>query len=504
MSADDVLRGMATMEIVVAFAVLTVTLSALAPAVFGGQMRVTESQNRLRAMELARAELDRARAEARFDFSSVRSVSATRDGYAVSLEVEPVNFWTSRAVSVVTWTSDSGRTSSLRFATLITNADLTETCSPFASGDWRAPRADTFDFAELAGDAGGRYPITGVDAFDGRLYVTTNNPSVSQATLFVFDISNSEKPALLGKFDNDPLARTGLNAIVVAPTGRFTHAYLASASSFSRGQLQIVDVSAPTVAGWAPSVTTFKVPAGAVPTPGAGNSISYEDGRVYLGLTAASATGDEFNVIDVHDVAHPVWQAGYSLHGHDLNAIRVRHGIAYLAHPTGSADVPPEQLTVLRIDASGNIQRLSGFYQDGGIGGNGKSLALVGDAAYFGRTASRISGMPDFMPEFFALDASDPRSWPDQPLASLPLPTGESVNGIVVRGDLAFLMTNRQLQVWGVSDVGALEPWTPHRDVGEFLVLPGKGASMDCEGNRLFIGSNTEANVGFITVISAP
>jgi hypothetical protein len=212
--------------------------------------------------------------------------------------------------------------------------------------------------------------------------------------------------------------------------------------------------------------------------------------------------GTEFNVIDVHDPLNPDWLGGYSLQGHAVNAINVRNGYAYLAHPAGASGLAREELTVLDVTNPAQPRRVSGFYAPEGLGGNGKSLALNSDRIYLGRTTSKISGPTDTLPEFLALNGRDPLVLPTIPLGSLNLTTAESVNGLVVRGTLAFLLTSSQLQSWDLANVAAPQPFTPQAKASEFLALPGKGVSLDCEGDTLYAGGTTDDNRSFLEIFT--
>ncbi len=495
---------MITLEMAVAFAVLTMAFAAASPLLLGDQSLLADARAHDEALEIARQALERARVDAADDFGSVNPATSTQGIYQKTLIVEQTDLWTKKVVSDVAWKTEGGRMIDVRLVTLLTNRDLEDTCSSVVVGDWRRPSVATFDLAALIGDPEGLYPVTGLAAYDGRLYVTTSNSSANQPTFFVFDVSNLASPSLIGKMDNDPKSKTGPNAVAVAPSGGRIYAYLASASSFSRGQLQIVDVTEPKPSGWSPAIVTYKIPKSIVPTAGSGNSIFYRRGFVYLGLTATSGGGKEFNIIDVRDPLHPAWTGGYSLEGHDVNAVRAKNGYAYLAHPMDNDSGPKEQLTVLNVAGPADPRRIGGFYHEGGIGGHGKSVFTVGGTIYLGRTASKISGAADTIPEFFALDGENPGSIPPAPLGYLPLATAESINALVVRDRLAFLLTNTQLQIWNVADPAAMTPWTPHGSDREFAALPGKGMSMACEGNTLYVGSASEAKAGFLTIMTAP
>jgi hypothetical protein len=227
-----------------------------------------------------------------------------------------------------------------------------------------------------------------------------------------------------------------------------------------------------------------------------------------LGLFKTS-TGPEFNIVDVRDPVHPSWVGGYKV-GSDVNAMIVRDGLAYLAHPVPvDVSLPQEQLTVINVSVAATPVRKSGFNYNGALS-NGKSIVVVGNpntsgyTLYLGRTASNLSGAADAVPEFFALDATDPAAIPASYLGALPLAnSGDSINGSIVRDFLGFLLTNSKLFIGHIDNpAGISQPWP----IATFT-LPASGGqtpSMDCESNYLYIASNDSADKGQISIITGP
>lgn len=309
-------------------------------------------------------------------------------------------------------------------------------------------------------------------------------------TLYIFDtnklINNLANP-LITEVDNDPINSTGLAAVAV--DGKY--AYVASQSSFTNGQLQIIDISVtPPVV-----VKTFKLPAVlGSSTQGIGNSIFYKNGYVFLGLTKTTnnsgAGGMEFNIIDVNKVLgnlpNPVVGTYDALN--TINAIYVKGNYAYLATTNNS-----EELTVLDISTPSSPQRV-GWYNAAG-NSSGKSLYLVGDTLYLGKTTSAS-------PEFFLLNNADPKNLTANNPAPATEEIGSSINGLIQRDYLEFLITtNSQFEVWNLSNTS-----TPLQITSATQTLPGfsAGSTMDCEGNYFYVGSIDAANKGYLSVITAP
>jgi hypothetical protein len=336
-----------------------------------------------------------------------------------------------------------------------------------------------------------------MDAYNGKLYVTTNLSTANQNTFFVFNISNPSNPTIISKIDNDAANNSGLNAVVVDGT----YAYAANASSPSVvGQFQMINLATMAVTK---SLKASGV-SGLTGAQGQGNSIFYKDGYVYLGLKSTGGHGPEFHIFDVHDASNPLevgsWPSGSGL-GNDINAIYVNGSYAYLATPNS------QELIVLNVSNPANITTGSPtrFGYDAAGSGNGKSLDMIGDAIYLGRTN------PSSGPEFYILNAADPTAMPALNPTPSTITIGSSVDALQVRSGLdaapdptlhtvAFLLTRTALQAYDTSD---LSPWTPTKNVSEFLQLPNNGSVtnepvMDCEGNTLFIGSNDASNKGYL------
>ena len=131
-----------------------------------------------------------------------------------------------------------------------------------------------------------------------------------------------------------------------------------------------------------------------------------------------------------------------------------------------------------------------GGYDAVGGSGNGKSLYAVGDSLYLGRT---VGGT-----EFLILNNSNPATADPPGLVALggKPDVDESVNGLVVRDYLSFLLTNSQLRVLKTNVPASISPYAS-------VALPAgsQGRSLDCEGNFLYAGFTLsgKAYVGAIT-----
>jgi Tfp pilus assembly protein PilV len=509
--------GFSTLEVLMAMFVLVLAVTGAVQIAFGSQSMLISGQSSAEALEKARAALEQAQFLGRRDFRLVNPAGSSDGYYITQILVTPAaEFFKKTVMAKVSWNSEGKQARSIELQTTITdfnNVSGGDTCDSMLSPDadaWQMPKlkAAFSGFSALAG-AGDKFSVTDVDAYKNRLYVTVNNRAASTTTapaFFVFDISDREKivPVPGGFADNDPLGKGGINAVAAADFldafgNKKIYAYVANASGARAGQLQVFEVSSNGGDTIPPQLKASLE----LPAPGGGNSIFYRDGYVYLGLEHDGA-GPEFHIINVRDPLNPKLVPGgnYAV-GNGINAIYVKNNFAYLATPNS------QELIVLDVSDLSNIKTGSPAWgYDAGGGGNGKSLYMIGDNLYLGRT------IPNSGPEFLVLDARDPKKISANNAAPWALEINDSVDAVSVRSgfggmplvarNLAFLLTRFNFQIWDLADIS---PWTPKKTAAEFLVLPASGSSefepvMDCEGNRFYIGSNDASDNGYVFMIA--
>lgn len=523
-------RGFAIIEMMIAMTILLMVLVAVTMTSFGTQSFLIGSQTSAEALNQAQGLLEASQAAARKDFQLVNDVASTTDGiYEKSVRVRlKEDQLTKEVTALVAWQTERGATRSLQLTTLIANFDTPTggtTCDSNLAGDWARPTIGnaTTDFAQLVGDSGSMYTLADVDAYKGKLYVVASNTAApTKPTLFIFDVSGSGDPVLLGKVDNEGAGGTvaaGLNAVRVAEDPASapvkTYAYLANAyladyatcdptKKKNCGQLAIADVTPPTFTwiGWSPTITNLMIASSTAPSvtgTWAGNALHYRNGYLLLGLKKNGGTGAEFHVIDVHSnslsallgaASHVFQPIGSYVVGHDVNAIAQRGTYAYIAVPY---DASTQELQVIDMNIP-SAMSLAGGYDVSGLR-NGKSLALVGNRLYLGATNTG-SGT-----NLYILDNTTPGS----ALTSIGSAAyASSVNALVVRDTLAFVLTNTALLVQSIGTPTSVAPVTLPAPLAT-LTLPVSGSteepSMDCEGNRLYITSNSATGRGALYVI---
>lgn len=485
----NIMRGIATLEVLIAFAIITLGIGASILLIFGNQTSSASNQTSIEAVSLSQKILEEARAQARFDFQSVvpnlhTTIALGSTLYTKSLEVSQTDFFTKEVSSVVSW-EESGKSLFVRLSTLLSNPEgvsTSETCSSVLLGNWKSPLIKSWEFGkDIVNDGVNIFPIADIDMYQDTLYVVLSSSSSNNSpTFFTLHIDRSNptaKPLLQASIDNDTGVKTGLHGVTA--TNRY--AFLANGLGPTKGQLQIVDLSQnpPTL------IKAYKIPGvSGSSSQAVGQTIAHKDGYVYIGLTKTSS-GPEFNIVDVGggtgSPTNPIWVGGYSV-GNGINAILIKDSFAYIATPNN------EELTVLDISNKANPFRVSGFNAPDNQG-NGKSLSIQGNRLYLGRTVTSAN------PEFYILERSNPPSIPPSPLASKEI--SSSINGIISRDYLTLLLTNSQFQIWNTANPSEILPWSAS------LPLPGgTGTALECEGNTIFLSSLPANNKGFISVVT--
>lgn len=484
-NSKQILRGFSTIEIALALALFSLLFSSVILVSISNQNIAIDTALSTEAIQKMQRYLDEMVGLGMKDYKLLVSRVGVVDGlFKKQVLVRSLpNLEGKEVTAKITWTNPPQRSRSISLSALLFQNDPTaDTCDSVLTGDWTLPYASPANgsLGNLIGDSVGTYPITDIDAYYGQLFVSINNSSKNTPTIFIFDIRNPTSPNFVSSIDNDVANNTGVNAISIAELSTGTYAFVASASSFTKGQLQIINTNPPY------DIITYKIPTAIVrgsSTQGIGNQVMYANGYVYLGLTK-TVSGPEFNIIDVSDIQNPFWVGGYSV-GNGINSIVIKDDYAYIASPNN------QELITLDISNPSNPYLVGGYNAPGSVG-NGKSLYRVGDTLYLGRTITSQN------PEFNILDNSTPNT-NIRLIGSKDI--GASINGIFIRDYLAFLLTNSEFHIYDITNPSGINQFAaPLR----LSVYGGSSnPTFDCEGNYFYIGSNDFSNNGYLSIITS-
>jgi len=507
--------GVLTIELLIAFAILIINItgvmllvnanhgSGTASLVRQGQSVSLDSETNQEALQKAKQQIEQAKSDAT-DFNSVNpypnpfedAADGLIDGYVQDdvykkkVEVAPgpddpstaninESSLTKLVTSIVDWNVFSDRPQQIKLTTLVTNpdaADLGSVCNSILSNPngWKNPvhydKLTTDIVDEATGNNSNGLGVTGLVLHDQKLYLAVEDPPNNGHNLWVYNTPNDivdwpTHNGYEGSIDTNQNNSGDLKAITIAEINNKIYAFVANSNSVStKGQLQVIDATNPTVPIWNPSIIRYPLPT--VSSTKLGNSIFYNDGYVYLGLTGTANAGTEFNIIDVHtNPLSPQRVGGYSTGGHTVNSIFVRDDYAYITTPN-NGNQPNEIMTIIDINPTSlNFAKRVGGWKDttnppSGPANHGKSLYPVGNSLYLGRTYGTN--------ELNILNISDVTSI--SRIGSKDIGTGNqtSVYGIGTRDYLTFIFSRAQFQVWDSSNPANIKPWTTSGTNSEF------------------------------------
>jgi Tfp pilus assembly protein PilV len=462
--------GLATLEIMIAMALIVIAISTVILLVFGSQSFNVGSQTNQEALYLAQQQIESARASLVADFNSNPSASTAPTGYTNNFTITQIDSFTKQITSKYTWTATGTEAQiTTRVSDFFSAAGI---CNPNLSGDWKNPQLlGTVDVGQNNGG-------TDVYTIANKAYVTTDPSANGKPDFYVIDISdpNLSNLPILGSTDTNPTSTAGLSSVTVSGN----YAYVANQSTLA--QLQVIDISNPA----SPLlVGSLRV------TPGGdtavGESIFYSKQRIYLGLDRPS-TGPEFFVIDV---SNPLNITAASIKATvemntEVSNIIVKNGIAYLAVPDNplTAGVS-EQLRVFDVSNAdaGLISEDNSFHPNPStMSGQGLYISADAKTLYFGEGGANSGHKA----QFFSLNVANPNSISQINSKYINTANDVTVNAIAVRSNLAFMVTsdpNLGFQIWDLNNLSSI--------YSSKNIQQGIKGGLSCSGNLIFVAQRS-------------
>ena len=444
--------GVALVEVLVALAVFSISMSAVVLLFFGNQTSGYNIANSRDAMGYARNGIEAVRAIRDRDWNELG------DGpHGLRFNNNQWEFWE---------TSDS-RNNLTRTVTITTDIDgnkfieskvtwivssthkpqivLNEVLSPGnegLSGDWKKMR--------IVGsyDAGADGAATDVAFSKNYVYVANSASIASVADLFIFDVASHSNPILKSALN----VEEGLMAVAVS--GSYAYAVEENSPDFF-----IINITNPTAPYLVSKLTL---------NGGSGRTISARDSYVYVG-TAANSSGPEFFVIDVTNKNAPLIAASAELNT-DVNKIGILRDVAYC---TTALDDKEFWL----IDLADPLNPITSGSYDANNKGNGTAVhAKSDDRIYMGRAKK------DSSKQIFALDASDTEN-----IVKLAEKDSdaEDINDVLNVGTLLFVVSakgNKELQNYYVGNSDKIDHY-------DDLNMTNEATGLAYSNNYLFVSS---------------
>lgn len=439
---------MSTLEIMIAFAIISLTMTAVILISFGNQKVAADTETNNEALYKAKELFEDARALSRRDFNAVTSLVQLDDIYTKTLLVSDLTPCRKEALSELVWNTEALRPQKIELRTNFTDIygalALGGDCDANPpNGGWTVPNSlSSADFIPSGAKA------TDIDVLNRIVFLSARDPSAAKDDLFVFDATSAgAAPVQKGKINTGP----SINAIDAFSKSDGFY-YIFTANDKDSDQLQVIKV--PQDFSGAPQIiaeqSLFGVdPGGSYPE---GWRVYYFGDRLYI-LTRETA-GPELHIFDVVDPSSPIEIDSFWLN-RTVNAIIVREQtvngasrrIAYLATADNNDDIVALDVTD-PIDS--DTFRLASLNLSGS--NDARSIYLLGSTLYLGKDSSGSA------PELFLVSVADLDF--TSPGGGLRLMVerdmGMDINDIQVSGGYGFLATsesNKEFQVWNMANI---------------------------------------------------
>ncbi len=447
-------KGFATLEILIAFAVVILCTGAVIMVAFGNQSVAQDVQTQSEAITKAQKAQESARAKSRQDFDSVLSdASPVSDGIYSKLDtVIDLTACKKQVTSAVTWNAGP-RTLSTTLSTFL--ADIRGALALGSDCPTEPPTSNWDNPARLASDTFNPGKPTSIDVLNKIAYIGSDKAPF-------FEIADT-KGAALGQTDGlfvvygngFSLGNIPNSVDVIKWTDSLGNIkkYAFLAMHTNTNQLKVVDVT--DIYNPVLVATRALSPCVAGSAPQGWRLYAYKD-RLYF-LTRFTA-GPEFHVFDISTPYNPTELSigsatckGFDL-GDTAESIEVRdqnisgNTMRFLYLATDEID---KELRVLNVTNPLAITEVTLATQNLAGSQDGATVYIVGNKIYFGRQSSTGA-------DLYVFGITNPTTGLTL-LGSKDIGTG--VIGIRVAGSLAFLATpkvNKEFQVWNIANLNSI------------------------------------------------
>lgn len=425
------LQGSLLLEILIALAIFSLSISAVTLVFFSGQTFVARSVESRKAVEKAHIGLEAIRFIRDSNWKDLvdgSNYGIAFDGSAWTLTGSPdwsENFKRTVSISTdfdgakhtritVAWNSPPEGTKSI---------ELYQTVTPLDQGiygDWTQP-------CVLSEAENSKKDTKGTDIVyrNGRVYITSYDSHDNKTDFNIFDVSNTSAPVLISEKDTGP----GLKSLAVSGSYAF-------ALEQDQAVLDVIDISNES----APVLKkTLAMPTAANTK---GNYIMVYGSYAYI--TTAMNTKEEFYVVDISDPLRPSVKKKIEIGG-NVNEISILQNTAYLA-----TSVDGKELMIYDISDPTNPNLIKAYHV-GSLTGFADALSVHAKSKqriYIGKAQSSDN-------ELFIVDASNPNFPIDRGQTNVE----EDVLSLISVQTLSFLgvaKNGKEFQVFSVTNLPAI------------------------------------------------
>lgn len=481
-------KGSSIIEMMVAFAILALAITAVITVSFGNQSTAVSSELNNKAVYLAEGVMEDAYANSVADWNSLvpGTINEVEGIFTKKLTVWP-GLCSRRADVTISWETPPAPAQQISLSNVFTDIEtslaLSNDCPSGETDDWENP-------GDAISEALSGFPATDIDVVDNMIYLTTEPSSATNPDFFIYEFNPSTETLTKRSELN---TGEGLYAVDVAGDYAFVINKTKTPPPQPKNvwQLQIIEISDPNTPVPVQSANLPDVGDGTYPT---GISIYHYGDVVYVG-TEESSDDPEFYIFDVSNPETIPLPPLESVEvGYDVRAITVvetageKH--AYLA--TSDTD---KELTVVELSGP-SVNSDLGFDAPGDHWG---SAVTAAGRIYFGLRREDADDDSDF----FILDKNkilDDAEDDDGIVGSVDigLANNARITGIVVRASgqkaLAFLGLDDStagLEIWNISNEGDLEL---NSGCGE-PNFSENGAGIDMNDDYIFTANSANAKI---------
>lgn len=509
--------GFSTLELLIAFVVMTLGLTAVILVVFGNQEMFVDTELAQRGIYLAERNLENAGAQAIDDIGLLSDFEVADGSYMTELTISD-----DECFRVVT--SEARWQRGLRnLNTILTSIFIDPEESENLNGDCpTTPPEDNWDNPSsleideiLTNNGQQASDVDVVEHDEGIFALLTTNQKNGEYTIHVVDVTdidNVDTSSVVGGFEAD----TDFHAIDSYADGNNIYSFVATASSTA--PLQVFQTSfPPNYPVIPPTITRMSnidlgltgTCVGFDPNCPEALAVEYHNNRVYVG--AHRAGGDEFQVF-TESAGNLTFLMSKNL-SHNVNDFDVVGDWAYLATSDNTGEV-----IALNI-SGGSIPDFDDTkFDDPDNDSDGMSIYSSNQYTYLGRerdkdehdfyilrnseildTSSISDGVVD------SVDMDDPlctrKVSASQTQTKECLGSGDKIVGITVWGNLAFLSTDStdsEFQIWDVTEKTNVQP---HIGCNAYQ-FPAKPTNIEFPGELVYTGYPEGRELGFVSVDS--
>lgn len=434
------IAGFSTLELLIAMAIMTVSMTAVIMVAFGNQSIAIDTELAQRGLYLAQKRLEETGASLKNGFDSVSSeltASAYNAIYDTQVEITDISECVKRIDSKAFWNRDLRSLSnnlSMNVADTGISAALGHDCATEEIFGWEAPKF--YENPEVIHPGSTANDVDVIDNDKGVFAIIGSNKNGTHETLWIVDVTDPDNPEQIGAFDTDD----DIYAVDAYVEDNFVYVYTATASTTAQLQVFSVDFTSypsndPVIDMIAQAQLT-----GVGGSEPAGRSVMYYQNKVYVGNRRTA--GPEFHIFNNPSPASLTYINGLELN-HSVNDIGIRNNRAYLAATAQTA----QGCELIVIDVSNpaslintctpaSTSGLMNYRAPGNFGGT--QVEVLSNKVYLGRQRANTDG------DFYILDSSNPNTIASLGSINLNLNSNTEVTGLKINGNLAFIATSDQ------------------------------------------------------------